>query len=117
MPTFWIGYQFWKSIIHINDPIIPKISAMALTALPFGFASYLILGLGLNPMLALSPLRAPKDLTAYLTNSVCNIFRVLNITAVSVSLSSGKVSLPSALITISACLVTMVAQGHLFEIP
>jgi hypothetical protein len=116
MPIFWIGYQSWKSTIHVNDPMTAKITAAAFTALPFGFVSYLILGLGLNPVFALGPPRTPKDLTVYLTNSVCNIFRILNITAVSASLSSGKISLPSALVTISACLVTMVAQGHLFEI-
>jgi hypothetical protein len=116
MPIIWIGYNFWKSNVNVVHSGTKNVLAAAAFALTVGYPSYVILEIGLNPVFALGAPRFPKDLTAYFTNSICNVFRVLNITAIYVSLSSGKISLPSALIAISACLVTMVAQGHLFEL-
>lgn len=118
MPIIWIGYNFWRSNIHhVNHSGTKNVLTAAAFALTVGYPSYVIIEIGLNPVFALGAPRYPKDLTAYFTDHICNAFRVLNITAIYVSLSSGKISLPSALITISACLVTMVAQGHLFELP
>lgn len=115
LPIIWVGYKGWK-VIHVkHDPLVSQLLTAATGVLPlFGFASYLVVGLGLNPVfVALGPPREIKYLREDLTPLICNLFRILNMSALSVLLLTGKVSRPSAFLAIGACLITMVAQHRL----
>lgn len=115
IPVAWAGYRSWQAIVNPVGGPVDKILATIAVAIPFGSASFIAAGFGLNPLFALGAPRAPKDLTAHFTPLICNLFRVLNVAATSLLFTAGKISLSSTLLTTSACLTAMVAQNSFSE--
>jgi hypothetical protein len=87
-----------------------KVMLTASVALPCAFLGYIVAGFGANPLRALGRPRAPKDLTGPLDPFISDVFRALNITAVTIGACNGNISVPVALLTNSTCLLSILMQ-------
>lgn len=110
MPVAWLGYRIWKFQISQGDPLTMKLLKAVCTAFPSGVVIYIFIGLAANPIVAQLRSKGPKDVTPLLTPHICNLFRVLNTVAVTITLAQGRISRLSACLALSACIATGVAQ-------